>query len=40
MIIVKSEFEENIILGKDLRINFIATDEKKTIDDSLFSIRS
>ena len=26
--IVKSELEENIILGKDLQIDFIATDEK------------
>ena len=42
MIIVKSDFEENIILGKYLRINFSATDEKanilKTVDASLFSI--
>ena len=42
--IVKSELEENIILGKYLLINFIATDEKrnilKTLDAPLFSARS
>ena len=44
MIIVKYEFEENIIFGKNLRINFIATDEKKTwlkrVDVCLFSVRA
>ena len=44
MINVKSQFEENILLGKNLRINFIAIDETrkilKTVDVSLFSRRS
>ena len=42
--IVKSELEENIILEKDLWINFIATDEKRkileTVDAPLLSTRS
>ena len=38
--IVKSELEENIILGKDLWINFIATDEKRKILKKLMLLYS
>ena len=31
MAIVKAVFEKNILLGRDLRINFIATDERRKI---------
>ena len=42
MVIAITAFDEKILLGKDLRINIIATDDRgkmlNTVDASLFSL--